>query len=270
MGLQEGFKSLADKFNKLPTWGKVTAAAGLGTGCYLLFFKNKQTGQATEPNIYYPYADNGSLDFTGVGGAEDNTSGGGGSLGGGLTVGDLNGIQDNINAWGSGIMESLGQVYNQQNEVTDVLPMGDTAKPLNTPSPDYQLYAAQLAYGNASTAAQRQAAAAAGQAARAAGATDSGANSIWKSSSGSSSGSKSSGSSSSKSTSGSSSGLAGKTSSADGKVYAKGGSGKEFVYNPSSGNIGVTKNGQTSYVKPGDKNYNSTKNAMKADTGLKF
>ena len=56
----------------------------------------------------------------------------------------------------------------------------------------------------------------------------------------------------------------------DGKIYSKGGSGKSFVYNPSNGNIGVTKNGKTTYVSPGSKNYNATKKAMEADTGRKF
>ena len=54
---------------------------------------------------------------------------------------------------------------------------------------------------------------------------------------------------------------------ADGKIYADGGSGKQFAYNPATGNIGVFNNGAWSYVTPDNELYNITLNAMLADTG---
>lgn len=57
----------------------------------------------------------------------------------------------------------------------------------------------------------------------------------------------------------------------DGKYYAKGGSGKQFVYNPATGNIGVTDaNGKTTYVTTSDPTYQATLGAMNADTGSNF
>lgn len=57
----------------------------------------------------------------------------------------------------------------------------------------------------------------------------------------------------------------------DGKYYAKGGSGKQFVYNPATGNIGVTDaNGKTTYVTTSDPAYQATLGAMNADTGSNF
>ena len=57
---------------------------------------------------------------------------------------------------------------------------------------------------------------------------------------------------------------------ADGKIYADGGSGKQFAYNPATGNIGVFNNGAWSYVTPDNSTYEITKNAMLADTGKNF
>lgn len=56
----------------------------------------------------------------------------------------------------------------------------------------------------------------------------------------------------------------------DGKYYATGGSGKKFVYNPATGNIGVTKNGETHYVTPTDAMYQKTLDAANADTGYNW
>ena len=53
----------------------------------------------------------------------------------------------------------------------------------------------------------------------------------------------------------------------DGKIYATGGSGKQFVYNPDTGNIGVNNGGTWNYVKSGDATYGATLSAMNADTG---
>lgn len=53
---------------------------------------------------------------------------------------------------------------------------------------------------------------------------------------------------------------------ADGRIYATGGTGKQYGYNPKTGNIVV--NGKT--VTKGSATYNATKKAMEADTGKKF
>ncbi|MEI6296301.1 MAG: hypothetical protein WCO84_01470 [bacterium] len=53
-----------------------------------------------------------------------------------------------------------------------------------------------------------------------------------------------------------------------GKQYATGGSGKEFGYNPTNGNITVKRVGETGYsiVKPSDANYANTAKAVVSDT----
>lgn len=56
----------------------------------------------------------------------------------------------------------------------------------------------------------------------------------------------------------------------DGKYYAKGGSGKQFVYNPTTRNISITENGQTRYVTTSNPAYQATLNAMNTDTGSNF
>lgn len=61
-----------------------------------------------------------------------------------------------------------------------------------------------------------------------------------------------------------------KTTASNGQVYMTGGSGKQYVYNPATGNIAVTANGVTKYVKPTDSTYQATKNAMNSDTGSKY
>ena len=78
--------------------------------------------------------------------------------------------------------------------------------------------------------------------------------------------SSSSGSSSNK-TSSSSSGM---SQGKDGSYYGTGGSGKQFGYNPSTGGIAITQNGQTRYVGANDPNYANTKKAMEADVGFSF
>lgn len=60
------------------------------------------------------------------------------------------------------------------------------------------------------------------------------------------------------------------TTASNGQVYLKGGSGKQYVYNPSTGNIIVTVNGVSKIVKPTDSTYQATKNAMNSDTGSKY
>lgn len=47
----------------------------------------------------------------------------------------------------------------------------------------------------------------------------------------------------------------------DNKIYGTGGTGKDYVYNPATGNVMVNGN----VVRPGDKNYNATVGAMKND-----
>jgi len=95
--------------------------------------------------------------------------------------------------------------------------------------------------------------------------------SAYKKKNSSSSNSTSGGSSSSTSSKSSSGGSAGSNSAvpaSDGKYYATGGSGKEYVYNPSTGNIGITySDGSIKYVKPEDSGYNVAFKAMQADTG---
>ena len=56
----------------------------------------------------------------------------------------------------------------------------------------------------------------------------------------------------------------------DGSYYGTGGSGKQFGYNPSTGGIAITQNGQTRYVGANDPNYANTKKAMEADVGFSF
>ena len=70
--------------------------------------------------------------------------------------------------------------------------------------------------------------------------------------------SSSSGGSSNK-TSSSSSGI---SQGKDGSYYGTGGSGKKFGYNPSTGGIAITQNGQTRYVGANDPNSANTKKAM--------
>ncbi len=138
-----------------------------------------------------------------------------------------------------------------------------------------QLQQAQAAYGSATTPEARAAAAALGQQARAAGATDAGAQAVWKqgtsSSSGTSSGTSTGSSSSrSSSTTRTASPTSGGNTSSNGQVYSTGGSGKQFVYNPTTGNIGVTQNGVTKYIGSNDAGYQNTLSAMQSDTGKTF
>jgi hypothetical protein len=60
------------------------------------------------------------------------------------------------------------------------------------------------------------------------------------------------------------------TTASNGQIYMTGGSGKQYVYNPATGNIAITANGVTKYVKPTDSIYQATKNAMNSDTGSKY
>ena len=53
------------------------------------------------------------------------------------------------------------------------------------------------------------------------------------------------------------------------QLFAAGGSGKEYVYNPQSGNIGINNGGSTHYVSQDDPAYSHTLKAM-ADDGVSF
>ena len=55
---------------------------------------------------------------------------------------------------------------------------------------------------------------------------------------------------------------------ADGKFYLTGGSGKEFVFNPDTTNIGIREGDAIRYVLKGADNYDVTFSALQADTGL--
>ena len=60
----------------------------------------------------------------------------------------------------------------------------------------------------------------------------------------------------------------GVNAASDGKFYLTGGSGKEFVFNPETANIGIREGDAIRYVLKGDDNYGVTFSAMQADTGL--
>ena len=57
---------------------------------------------------------------------------------------------------------------------------------------------------------------------------------------------------------------------ADKKFYLGGGSGKEFIYNPFNGNIGVNSGGAIRYISLGDSDYEQVFSAMEADTGQRL
>lgn len=53
----------------------------------------------------------------------------------------------------------------------------------------------------------------------------------------------------------------------DGRYYASGTNGRSYAFNPVNGNIAVTKNGVTTYVRPTDATYQATVAAVQSDTG---
>lgn len=151
-------KQLADKFNRLPPAGKLAVAGGAGLGLYLLFFKGreKQDTSTTDATLYYPYPD--EYDFSALGVGQDNTIGGSGtgsygdgSVSGGdiatpsaPTMDDYYAMQGNIDAWGTSIMESIGQSYSQQEAIMECISESVQAKTLT--SANYVPQPAALAY----------------------------------------------------------------------------------------------------------------------------
>lgn len=189
--IKVALKNMTEKFNKLPTWQKVGIVGGSGALLYFLF-RGTGAEEETEWVINYPYPD---MDTTGsIFDMDNGISGGiGGSGDFGFTTDDgfnnsWNGEYDtNYNpgydgdSWGFGTSWGVEPDYSPKTDqiINQPVKLEENLISVENTNPNYDLYQAQLAYGNATTAAEREAAAKAGQAARAAGATDAGANAYW-------------------------------------------------------------------------------------------
>ena len=205
MDIKATLTQLSDKFEALPTWGKIGVVGGAGLALSWLFQARELSDEEKEWVINYPMPDM-ETDMTGTifdpnGGMTGDIGGGslGGSIGGGATNSEWDNAFNaswedsyNPNLWGGGggfgganwgFMPDWGvdpgyspkadQLINQPVKIEENLISTEYT------NPNYKLYQAQLAYDNATTQAEREAAARAGELARKDGATEAGAQAMW-------------------------------------------------------------------------------------------
>ena len=206
--LKEKLKELGEKFSKLPTWQKACIVGGSGLLLFFLFQRRggADTYSSDDLVVNYPYPGMNYEDSI-----YDMNNGITGGIGGDGSAGvatdwdnffnsSWNKEFDNLFSSGSGnagagsswgFVEDKGVdlEYSPKREIFTKEPEEEANFFTTTKSnPNYNLYAAQLAYGSATTQAEREAAARAGEQARNAGATDAGALAIWQANSSGSSG----------------------------------------------------------------------------------
>lgn len=208
MDMKGTFKQLSDKFEALPTWGKIGVVGGAGLALSWLFRAREMADDEKEWVINYPYPDlegdmTGTI-FDADAGFSGDLGGGGGSLGSSTGSEWDNAFNSswedsyNPNPWGNGgggfgnggtsldwgfvpdwgvdpgYSPKADQLINQPVKIEENLISTEAT------NPSYQLYEAQVKYQNATTQAEREAAVRAGELARKAGATEAGADTYWK------------------------------------------------------------------------------------------